>query len=38
MPTVKVKSFTRTINPGGGVPRNVTVKEHTREIKPKPAK
>ncbi len=38
MPIVHVKSFTRTINPGGGVPRNVTVKEHTREIKPKPAK
>ena len=33
MPTVKVKSFDRTINPGGGVPRTVTVKSHERHIK-----
>ena len=33
MPTVKVKSFDRTINPGGGVPRTVTVKSFDRKIK-----
>ncbi len=33
MPTIKVKSFDRTINPGGGVPRTVTVKSHERHIK-----
>ncbi len=33
MPTIKVKSFDRTINPGGGVPRTVKVKEHERHIK-----
>lgn len=33
MPTVKVKSFDRTINPGGGVPRTVKVKSHERHIK-----
>ncbi len=33
MPTIKVKAFDRTINPGGGVPRTVKVKSFDRKIK-----